>query len=1306
GTPPYTYQWLVSANGGASYSALGSPQAGGTPSYVYTPAAGTWWYELNVTDSASVNVTVTSSAINLTINPTLVAPLVASSINVVDQGQFSLLSNSTPITTGTVPYSYQWYQEAPGNLTYFAINGAAAWSYTFASTTGTILGTWNFQLNITDAAGVPVTVTSIPCSITVNSALAAPTPFANFTVLDAGQYVNLSASITSTGTGPYSYQWLASNNGGITYAALGSPQCSPDFVYAPAASTWWYKLNVTDSAGTPTSAISTTVAIIVNYLLEVPLLESSPSTISQNQASILSNSSGIVTGTAPYFYQWFVQVPGSSYAIIDGATSSSYIFATNPSNVTGDWYFVLQVTDSANVPVTSNSSPVVVVLRTVAQLVVSITVSNYSIDQGQFSYFTNSTSGGLFPYSYQWFERSGLGGPYSNITGATGPYYTFTTTTSTPTGSWYFILQVTDTLLNSTNSTPVMVMLNAPPVAPTITANFGTIDLGQSTILYNTTFVVNGTPNYTYQWLNSTNIGGPFSPISGATLLAYNFVPWTTGTWYFELNVTDAAGVPVTVTSGIVTIGVNSGLVVFAPTANFTTLDFGQDVYLFSSPVTSGTPSYAYQWLESSNAGVSYAALGTPQASPSYVFAPSVGTWNFKLSVTDSAGAPVTVTSVTAITIIVNNMLVVPMLTVTPSTRVVDQGQVATITNNSQFLTGTAPYSYQWAIEGPGQATFSNITGATSWSFTFATTPSIVPGIWQFNLEVTDSAGVCVTATSTAVMVTVNAALVSPTVGTSSATLVQGQSAMLSNSTPMLAGTSPYTFQWVEESPGASSYSATGGNSPSFSFYTSTSNTPGMWSFILDVTDSAGMTVSSSPVTVALFIGTKVRALTSLAQTKSQRDSAIFTFAVSDLGGVPFPPDLTTAGVSFTSSSTFNPRFFSWANDSQHGLFNLVVDTTAIPAGTYTLRVLFQRTDYLPISEDLTLEVDAYQPLIAVPAGVQIINGSTATITFTVTDGLFGASFSAIKIDWSVAGTGLIGSILQINASGQYSFSFLVLGLPDGKNFNVTIHAQVTINGVSYATITDSVVAIQVEYPQILGIPALYFWILVVGLAAGVGGIFLAYRIKTIRRRSPQREKPAQSPQRRNFTGHSQVTVPTMSSTEKRAEPIEADQATTPLKEFEEKLKELQAQNDVVGMAECYGNIAKYYEDAGDKKKTAQYRLFEEINRKEIKEMKVQNASTSSVLAPKPAVMPPEGLVEQSENDEIDNTTTDWQAATIVTPSSSITTKSVPSEETCPSCFGLMKDGVCELCGAKKCQVCATVNDSGASTCRNCNSSL
>ena len=146
GTGTYTsYHWYVG----------GSAQSGQTAStFNYSPAsAGSYSITATVTDSSGTT-SPQSSAATVTVHSALVAPTASASKGTVDQTQTSNLT-STTVSTGTSPYTYQWLQKAPGASSYSSISGATLSSYSFATTSSTTVGTWSFELQVTDNASTP-----------------------------------------------------------------------------------------------------------------------------------------------------------------------------------------------------------------------------------------------------------------------------------------------------------------------------------------------------------------------------------------------------------------------------------------------------------------------------------------------------------------------------------------------------------------------------------------------------------------------------------------------------------------------------------------------------------------------------------------------------------------------------------------------------------------------------------------------------------------------------------------------------------------------------------------------------------------------------------------------------------------------------------------------------------------------------------------------------------------------------------------------------------------------------------------------
>src|SRR5205807_2200529 len=125
---------------------------------------------------------------------------------------------------------------------------------------------------------------------------------------------------------------------------------------------------------------------------------------------------------------------------------------------------------------------------------------------------------------------------------------------------------------------------------------------------------------------------------------------------------------------------------------------------------------------------------------------------------------------------------VAPAITTQPASQMVGTGQTATFTVTA---TGTAPLSYQWQKNGTA------ISAATVASYTTSATTASDNGD-QFTVVVSNALA---SVTSSAAVLTVNAALVAPTITTqpASQTVSTGQTATF---TVTATGTAPLSYQW------------------------------------------------------------------------------------------------------------------------------------------------------------------------------------------------------------------------------------------------------------------------------------------------------------------------------------------------------------------------------------------------------------------------------------------------------------------------------------------------------------------------------
>ncbi len=245
GSGSLTYQWYLDS------SAVGTNSAG----YSYTAAAGSHSVTCTVTDSASTPVTSpVSNAVSITVNSALAATVISVDKAAVDQGQTAHFSISTAASGGTTPFTYLWLQKAPAGS--FVSTGVTSQAFSFAPDVSAAVGTWSFELQVTDSAGTPVVVTSNVIAITVAASPTVSIAPVGPLALTVGQVQAFTAT-PSGGSGTLSYQWY------LDGVAVGSNSAS--YSYTAAGTSHTVTCQVTDSASTPvTSPASNVVSVTVS----------------------------------------------------------------------------------------------------------------------------------------------------------------------------------------------------------------------------------------------------------------------------------------------------------------------------------------------------------------------------------------------------------------------------------------------------------------------------------------------------------------------------------------------------------------------------------------------------------------------------------------------------------------------------------------------------------------------------------------------------------------------------------------------------------------------------------------------------------------------------------------------------------------------------------------------------------------------------------------------------------------------------------------------------------------------------------
>ena len=451
------------------------------------------------------------------------------------------------------------------------------------------------SVNVTDANNATSGTATLPYIASGDPTIATPT--ATRLNLDVGQTTGLSFTATN-GTGLWSVLAWSGLPTGCTSVNASSLKCHPSV-----SGTYTVSASITDSNGV--MATSGTVTLAVSSHLNAPTLSISVTALDVGQSVTLSAT--VSGGNAPYTYTW----GGMPQGCVSGDAATLTCSPTTAG--------------SANVTVTVNDSNGVTLASSALQLTVSprllpgsLTMDPAVIDLGQATKLTVGVTGGSGGLSYAW---SGLPSGCNATSSAT------LTCTPSASGTSWVTVAVTDANGETVMEGPVTLVVAPALGAVNVSATVSSVEIGGSVTF--TASVSGGTHPLSYSW---KSLPTGCITVNAPTLTC---VPATTGTYYVNATVTDAAGVSQTATSAQVTVKAAPALRSVSVSASVSSLRVG-GVVAFTVIVTGGTAPYTYSWsgLPKGCGSVNTSSLTcVPTAS---------GTYSVTVKVTDATGASLT----------------------------------------------------------------------------------------------------------------------------------------------------------------------------------------------------------------------------------------------------------------------------------------------------------------------------------------------------------------------------------------------------------------------------------------------------------------------------------------------------------------------------------------------------------------------------------------------------------------------------------------------------------------------------------------
>lgn len=579
----------------------------------------------------------------------------------------------TPTTSGVYYFGFNCYSaEDQFHITIddFVISDVIPATYSWTSSPEGFTSSVQNPSGV--SASVPTTytvvVTANGCSKTSSVAI---TPAALPTIATSGDVsiCNGGAGAELTATGGVSYTWSPAT--GLSAANVANPTATP-------STTTTYTVTGTDANGCQNTA---TAEVTVNTPVAITVQPANQTALENGSTSFSVTATG--TGLT---YQWeFSSDNGSSWNPISGETASTYTIASASSSLNNNLYRVVVSGTAPCTAVTSNSA-----LLLVGSIAIATQPSNQTICSDGTATFAVTTTGDVTSYLWQystngtdWFTAPG---------DATGSSLVLSGINSALSGYLFRCNLNNGALISNTATLTVYdaVVIGTQPASQVVCSNAASV-----------TFTSAATGSgLAYKWQVSTNSGGSWSDISGASLATYTISNPGVALNGNQYRVIVSGTAPCSpVTSNAATLTVTD----VAVAASSTSVCIGQSVTLTAT--YTGVPNTtSSSWVSATTgSGATTAISGdtavvTPTAAGTYVY---TFTTNGSCSFTRT------------VTVTVNPLPVISAVTATPAV-VCSDATINLSAESQSFASGTrkigsgttSEFSYSIFRHGAGNGNF------------------------------------------------------------------------------------------------------------------------------------------------------------------------------------------------------------------------------------------------------------------------------------------------------------------------------------------------------------------------------------------------------------------------------------------------------------------------------------------------------------------------------------------------------------------------------------------------------------------------
>jgi len=671
GTDPLNYQWYSAADiSGPLSCTSGTPVGTNSATLTEFPTVDTY-YCYEVTDSAHSQVSLTSSWIEVTVSPTLIAGSVTPASLTIDNGQQILLTANP--TGGTSPLSYQWYSATDIGGSLSCSSGTAIGTDSATLTNSPAVSTY-YCYTVTDGAYFPASVASSWVDVTVNPTLMAGGVTPSTPTIDNGQQIQLTANPTG-GSGPLVYQWYSATDiSGPLSCTSGTPKGtnSATLTDSPTTSTY-YCYQITDSASTPTIVASGWNLVTVAADPTVSVSPAGPLTYDVGQSAATLTATVAYLGLNTASIEWYLSANidcGNAESINIGVSTPTYSPLTLLSVTT---YYCVIVTDSGLSNYTSISNAVEFIVNADPSIA-SFTASPNSTDVGVSTTMKVSASGGTGALSYVY---TGL------PVGCMSTKKDSLTCTPTEAGTFTVRVFANDTFGVSADAT-LLLTVNPVIAISHFTASVNPTEVGITTTL--TSAVIGGTMPYTYVYTGlPAGCGSSDTP-------SLSCKPSEFGTFAIRVFVNDSLRQSV---SANLTLSILTAVTITSVSATPNPFDITGSTTL-TVVASGGSAPYTYNYT-----GLPTGCTSTDAAS--MVCTPSVsGSFTVRIFATDSLGK----STYSTLSLTVNRVVTIYGFTASANTIFVGKSTTLTVSASG----GTAPYTYTYSGLPAGCASSNSAT--------------------------------------------------------------------------------------------------------------------------------------------------------------------------------------------------------------------------------------------------------------------------------------------------------------------------------------------------------------------------------------------------------------------------------------------------------------------------------------------------------------------------------------------------------------------------------------------------------------------